>query len=321
MTEEKRDEAITGELTRIVFSNETGFLIGSFKTLKTDELLGTMLDTFTATGTIVNPQILMTYKLFGSWTNNPRYGEQFAFTRFETEVPSDPDGIFKYLVRCCKYVGSTVGQALVNKYGPQTIEIMKTDPDRVAKDISGITKARASEIQKTLVENEANEKVMIELEALLDVQGMLKNLPGKLYTEYLANAAEKVKENPYRLIRFPMVGFALADRVALHIGFSRTSIERKKAAALHIMAENAQNGNTWINVKTLLQNMVDLLQIVGLEDGINALVHDGIIILEDQHVAFRGPATDERLIASKATLMLSKCVRQAEQEIPQGVAA
>lgn len=304
MTEEK-EIAITAELTRIVFKNDSGFLIGAFLADKADPSIGLEEQNFTAIGTLMNPQLFMEYKIFGDWKDTPKYGRQLAFTRFETQMPVDPDGIFKYLVRSCKHVGSSVGQALVDLYGADTLTVMKTDPERVAKEISGITPARAEKIKETLVKNEENEKVMVELETILAVPGMLKNMAGKLYTEYKANAAERVKGNPYILTRFPRVGFALADRVALHIGFSRTSVERKKAAAVHCMRENGQEGSTWITQGDLLMKMKELIQIVDMEAGIQALIEDRVLVLDDGKLAFSGPANDEKMIATKAILMLA----------------
>jgi exodeoxyribonuclease V alpha subunit len=303
---DKKDIKITGELSRIIFKSDSGFLIGSFHDRDNSFI--------TATGNLINPQIGIEYSLFGDWTESPKYGRQFAFNRFETELPSDPVGIFKYLVRSCKYVGSAVGQSLVDTYGSETLKIMKSDPARIANDIQGITIERAKEIQTTLIQQEQNEKIMIELETLLDVQGMFKSLPGKLFERYRYNAAEEVKKNPYTLTQFPMVGFALADRVALHNGFSRTSVKRKAAAALHCLRENQQAGSTWISSADLIQKMRELIQIVDLEHGIQELIDTDKAILERGYVSFVGTASDEILIAKKAALMNST-IMDTEEEV------
>jgi len=299
---DKKDIKITGELSRIIFKSDSGFLIGSFHDRDNSFI--------TATGNLINPQTGIEYSLFGDWTESPKYGRQFAFNRFETELPSDPVGIFKYLVRSCKYVGSAVGQSLVDTYGSETLKIMKSDPDRIANDIQGITVKRAKEIQTTLMQQEQNEKIMIELETLLDVQGMFKKLPEQLFEKYQYNAAEKVKENPYILTEFPRVGFALADRVALHNGFSRTSVKRKAAAALHCLRENQQAGSTWIPSSDLIQKMKELIQIIDLEQGIQELIDAGKVTLERGYIAFSSVSSDERHIAEKAVLMNYMSVKE-----------
>lgn len=297
----KDQESINSELIRNIFSNDSGFIIGSFRNLDTQTI-------FTGTGTIVNPQIGMEYKLFGNWKVTPKYGEQFSFTRFETIIPNNPMGIFKYLVRSCKYVGSKIGQALIDNYGSETLTVLKTDPARVVKDISGITNEKALEIQESLLTREASEKTMVELEALLDVQGMLKKVPETLFKQYGSNAPEMIKQDPYFLTSLRGVGFPLADRVALHIGFSRTDIKRKKAVCIHCLRENEQNGSTWILATDLLKNMLELIQIVGLEDGIQELIEQNMIILDDSYIAFRYTAAQEWTIARKAAMMNNKII-------------
>lgn len=300
-------QSIKGELTRVVFSNESGFLIGSFRT---DD--GKI---FTAKGCLLNPQVNLEYKLMGEWEASPKYGQQFSFAMFETVIPDDLNGIFKYLVRVCKYVGSATGQALVDKYGADTLKIMKESPARVAADIHGITIERAKEIQEKLIENQKSEKVLIALEGMFNIEGMLKALPGRVYARYKSNAAEKVKENPYILTGFPMVGFNLADRVALHIGFSRTSIERKKAAAIHCLKEHISTGSVWIHKSELLAGMNSLIQLTGLEDGIQVLINDGIIVEEEyEYIAFSGLAIEERQIASRAIMLFSMPLPECKHE-------
>jgi len=294
MTEETN---LKGELLRVLFSNESGFCIGSFKD---DERT-----IFTGKGLLINPQIGLQYKLMGKWEKSPKYGKQFSFSLFETETPNDPDGIFKYLVRVCKYVGPAIGQALIDKYNADTLTIIKKFPSKVASDIPGLTLSRTEEIRNKLIENEKSEKIMIALHGMLNIEGMLKSLPEKVYAQYKSNAPDKIRQNPYILTDFPRVGFNLADRVALNIGFSRTSIERKKAAAIHCLREYIQTGSVWILKSDLLVEINTLIQLTNLEEGVQSLINDGIIILENDYIAFKTLAMDERKIAAKAIMLFT----------------
>jgi exodeoxyribonuclease V alpha subunit len=209
-TDESEPKIMAGELCRIVYRNDNNFLIGSFQGPG---------GVFTAIGSIINPQVNMEYELTGEWQDTARYGQQFKFSRYRSIQPVDAKGIFKYIVRVCKFVGGTVGNRLLDTYGEKTLEIMKTDPDRVAMETAGITLDRAKEIQKTLIDNEHNESVMVELEAMLDVQGMRKSLAGDLIHAFGNNAGDVIRGNPYTLTWFAGIGFALADRVALNVGY------------------------------------------------------------------------------------------------------
>lgn len=291
---------ISGELNRIVFQGEdNNFVIAAFRDIETKS-------PFTALGTILNPQIDMDYSLTGKWEHNSTYGPQFRIDRFESLIPKDPNGIFKYIVRVCKFVGATVGNQIIEKYGEETLNVMKNDPQRLCDDISGITFSRAKQIQDTLIKNEIDEAVSIELEGILDVPGMRKSLLGDLIARYKSNAAEIVKGNPYVLTEFNGIGFLMADHVALNIGFPRDSLARKRAAAEYCLQENMINGNIWIPRSELLDNIKDLIQIKELWFGVDMLIKEGSIVQDkDGWIAFKRADAEESTIAKIINQLIS----------------
>ena len=296
----KQIEQIEGVLKRIIFKNDSGFIIGAF--------LDEYNNKFTGLGTMINPQIEMNYIFSGYYEENHKFGEQFKFIDYETVIPVDASGIFKYIVRICKFVGSTVGNKIIDKYGANTLKIMKNQPEKLAQEISGITLDRAKKIQSTLLENEKTEKIMIELGLMLDIPGMRKSLQADLIKTYKSNSVEIIKENPYILTQFAGIGFPLADRVALNIGFARDSIERKKAVVLHCLKENMQAGSVWISSNDLTIKIQELIQVPDLRAGIDILLKDKIIVHYDKIQGFYAlaiPAQDESFIAEKLMEMNS----------------
>jgi exodeoxyribonuclease V alpha subunit len=290
-------EILEGILQGVIFKNDTGFVILRF--------MDKNKNPFVALGNMINPELYMDYILTGHWQENDRYGSQLKFHAYEMVVPVDANGIFKYIVRTCKFVGGKVGNAIIDKYGEDTLRMLKKNPIMVSMDIKGITIERAKEIQAVLLENEANEKVMVELEVLLNIPGMRKTLPGELIKKYKSNAAEVVKDNPYILTSFRGVNFILADRVALNIGFARDSIERKKAATIHALSENMREGNLWMYASDLIMATMSLIQVPDLKDGLDKLVEDGTIIKDGYYSAFSNPAMNELLIAEKIIKMVN----------------
>jgi ATP-dependent exoDNAse (exonuclease V) alpha subunit len=288
---EQEKTIIQGILDRIVFSNEKGFLIGSFKVSGLPIPIKDL-------GTILAPQVDIEYKLTGHWETDVKFGKQLRIERHEAILPQDKGGIFKYLVRMCKYVGVATGNDLINKYGTDTLNIMKIDPGRIALEIKGITLEKAEEIQKGLLENEENERIQVELEALLDVPGMRKSLISDLMEEYKGNSAEKVRQNPYFLTEFHGIGFTLADKVALlRVGIERDHIERKKAAAYFAIREHMRDGHVWIRGTDLLMRISALIQVSHPEEGIEALIGNGTVDFRDGSLATAKAAADEKKIA------------------------
>ena len=253
-------------LLRITYQNtENYYLIGRFEDLHTGK-------DFTSVGNLANPQTGLSYRLSGYWTIHEKYGRQFKFDAHTTLLPKDPCGVLKYLVHTCKFVGSAISNKIVDEYQEDTIEILKTDPERVAADIKGITIERAFEIQESLIKNEETEQVRIELGALLNIEGLRKSLPDKLIEKYGSNAPEIVKENPYVLTQEHGVSFIMADRVAIDLGIDPVDIKRKKAALIHvIMEEMQQNGHTTIEHSPLKFKVNNLIGTVRIEQAISEL--------------------------------------------------
>jgi len=281
----------TGTLSRIIYKNDNGFMIGSF----TD---------FTAVGSMINPELSMNYTLTGQFEENPTHGKQFKFSSYETVLPSDESGIFKYIVKSCKFVGWKTGNKIIEAYGENTLEILRTDPARVSSEISGITQDRAKEIMGKLLENEKLEKVLVELETLLAVPGMRKNLPTELVKKYKSNAAEVVKDNPYILIIFRGISFFMADSVALKLGINPSSINRRKAAIWHVLTEIMQEGSIWISEQDLIFKTRSLIQIDGVLEAAQDLIKNHKIVEKNGYYAKSIPAFEEQKIAEKIMVLL-----------------
>lgn len=266
---------ITARLQKIVFQNsETGFMIGSF-------LIEDVLPySLTAKGSMMNPQTGLTYKLTLQEEPPNKYGKQYKIVSYETILPMDPHGIFKYITRICKFVGAVTGGTIVDMYGAETLDIMKNDPERLAREINGITYERALEIQDTLCINEKNERLMVELEAILDVPGMHKDISIKMISEFSSNAVEILKHDPYTLTMFPGIGFILADQVAIQkVGYDPQGLARKKSVALYCLRdEMAVTGSTWIPERALIARMKELVDVPGLDSGLFELEEKRVLV-------------------------------------------
>ncbi len=298
----KKKNQISGTIEKIRFQQDS-FVIGDFRNNAKSPSF------FSILGNMINPQVGMEYKLTGEWYDDPVYKLQFKFTSFETVKPSDMQGIFKYIVRICKFVGPEVGKKIIDKFGEKTLNVMKNNPESISTSINGITQKRALEIQKSLRKNEENEKLMVELESILNVPGMHKSVAPKLIEMFQSNAAEMLKENPYILTRVKGIGFSLADRVALANSFDRESIHRKRASCMHVISEIMLTGSIWIPTRKLLDDMKELIHVKNVMQGVDSLVDDKSIVRQPGIgniglYSLPGPYEDECFISKKIIEML-----------------
>ena len=300
-------EIIQGTLDRIFFEKE-GYLIGVF--LSDSNTIAGVDDpftsnSFTAKGNLANPQYGMVYDLQGKWINNQYKGnttQQFQFESARVAVPADEKGIYRYLVKQCKYVGPTIGNRILDEYGEQSLDVLKNDPQRVADEISGLTLAKTESISAMLQENEDQEKAMVDIEALLGgIEGMLKNIGVKLIDKYGIGAVDKIMENPYVLTEIKGIGFHLADKVAMEaVKIAPDSIYRKQAAVIHAMGENSNQGHVWAERETIDMQALVLTNSPGNDEAIDGLIDKGVLTGADEDnnkIANKKAAENERYSA------------------------
>ena len=280
-------EILTGQLSDIRFARD-GFLIGQLA--GGEAILGTLSE----------PVIGQTYDLTGEWVSDPKWGKQFRFQRYVTQVPQDSEGIFRYLVRTMKWIGPVVGRNIVKAFGDNTLTILKQDPQRAADEIKGLTLARAEEISRNLLANEDREAAAVELESMLGGLHLPKHTITTLIETHHSEAPSRVRQFPYStLMDVRGIGFTLADRVAVSaVGYDRDGMERRMAASLYVLQEAAEGaGHTWLPGEKLITEVQELIGFPPGPDVRVKLIEDEKIQMRDAMVALSKLANDERDVA------------------------
>lgn len=287
---------IEGVLNHITFkSPNNNFIIGRFQSDKKEIAI---------LGDIINPEIGQAYKLFGSWNEDPQWGKQLKFRTYEVVEPQNTDGIYRYIVRQAKWVGPAIGRALIEAYNTNTLNILRTDPEKVSNDIKGITLSRALEIQELIIAKQDIETALVKLESMIGGAGLRGSLPIDLVFKYKSKAPEIVAENPYIMIEEKYVGFVATDRVAINrLHVEPTSKFRQSAAAIHILTENIGLGHTWMNFDELVKKSHRLINHDSTV-GIQTLLNKNRICIEENFVTLAYINRDEKKIAKKVKELL-----------------
>ena len=286
---------IQATLTHIKFERD-GFIIGAFQDGKTE---------FSGLGNILRAEIGMNYKLTGKWSNNKKFGRQYKFSTYESIIPKDVDAIYRYIVRVARWVGPKTGKAIIAKYGKNTLDVLRDDPDRVASDIKGITIERAKEIQSHIIKNQEIEGTLVALEKLIGDAGLRQSLPMDLIQKWGANSIPILKENPYRLIEMKQIGFQSADKLAVdRFKVKPQSVFRQQAAVIHAIREKMQaEGHVWVDVKELIHE-VKLMIRCDPRKGLALALENKVVVSKDGYMAIRSVASDETNIADKIKELL-----------------
>jgi len=291
-----KDNAISGILQDIRF-HQRNFLIGK-------------LDSgISVKGNMISPQVGMEYHFKGRWDRHPRWGKSFCFSEYRASYPKELSAVRAYLMENCKWIGPEISKKLVNTYGEKTLDICKSHPETVAKDIPGITKKRALEISCMLKNNEANEDLQIELQRMTDGIRISRRAVSKIIELYGQGAPGKIKENPYQLIDdINGIGFLTADEIAVRVGYDREGRPRIQAGIIHTLKESAFNmGHACMPQKLIITESQKILGVPEnkISNILSQLINENILVKLDESVYFKEYYECEKYIAEKLLLLSS----------------
>jgi len=245
-------EIIRGTIPRIRFHNPAnGYCVISIDTGSLDEIG----DLITAVGYMPSIREGDKYSFKGYWTNNPKYGKQFAFEEYELLLPQSRQGIIRYLSTLAYGVGKVKASKIVDALGEDCIAKLQENPDAL-RGVPDITPEQAEEIITKLNEN----TVLAELSSMICRQGVSPGLATRIYNQYGPESISVVKENPYILSEdMYRVGFIIADRVAQAMGVDPASPYRVEAAMEFVLKNATEEGHCYLPPQELIIAMKKVL--------------------------------------------------------------
>ena len=261
---------IEGVITAIIYQNEVNsYLIAEFEM---EEEITTIV------GYLPFINIGDTLKLVGKYVEHKDYGRQFKVDTFEKLMPKTLEALEMYLANgTIKGVGPATAQKIINKFGEETIHVLKYEPERLER-IRGISKERAVEISREFVENWE----IWQIVGFLEKFGIGVECSKKVYDLLGVRAIEEIEANPYILIDIARgVDFKQIDKMAIDLGIELNNSKRVKSAIKYALIRITYNGHTC----TLKRNLIEFVsQLTGvseedIEDNIiNLKVSDEIVV-------------------------------------------
>lgn len=294
---------IKGEIVRITYHNpENGYTIATLSHGK---------EHTTIVGKFFAVSVGQEVSLSGEFVTNKTYGQQFAFSTFETISPTSVSGIKKFLGSgLIKGVGLITAGHITKHFKTDTLEIIEHQPERLA-EIKGISLKKALAINESYMQYKHVQNVVV----FLTEYGISVNLALKIFEIFKNQTLEKIQENPYCLIEAVNgIGFMTADKIAEKFGIENSSPFRLRAGLVHILkVASERNGHTFLPKKSLFLETSKLLNIDPasiqdtLEKLINNLTIEGVVckskIDGEEIVALEKFFRFEQKLAQKITLL------------------
>lgn len=266
-------EILQGSVERVTFSNEeSGYSVVKIKVPGRKELVS-------AVGNFVSVTPGEVLRMEGSWGNHPRFGEQFKVDRYETAVPDSVQGIGKYLSSgLIKGIGPIMAKRIVGRFGPQTLEVIDHNPERLL-EVDGIGAYRLAQITRAW----EDQKDIRELMIFLRGHGVSAAYATRIFKHYGKASLEVVRENPYRLAMDVFgIGFLTADQIAQRLGIPQDSPLRAEGGVNYVLHQATEEGHVCVPRSWLLEQCEKLLQIPGpiLEQAIAQQVGEQRLVRE-----------------------------------------
>ena len=252
----------------------------------------------------------------GVWVNHPVHGPQLSAESVERRLPQEEEDIVCYLSSgILKGVGPATAQRLVERFGTDTLRVLEEEPERL-RTIKGITAKKAMELSEAFRALTGLRQVM-EFLARYDLPVYLAMSVQRTYGD---NALQTLRDDPYILSRAQFgVDFAVADAIAISMGFGGDDPCRLRAAIEYELAHNAGNGHVFLPREKLLTATAQLVGVDTdtVEVALDKLI-DSFAVVEKPIANVRGCYLPrmyqaETFVAQRLLSMLHTPVEQLRQ--------
>lgn len=199
----------------------------------------------------------MFYGQFGEYKGQ----KDFKFTSFVPVTAHDKDGVVAYLEQAGKGLG--LGRATINKcwdrWGSDAVRELREDPQQLLLLSNHVSWDQCEEIGRKLRAQQKLESATIELINLFAGRKIPKATARKAIKEWGNRAAQVIKRDPYKLMRFRGIGFKTADHLWIEFGLRKDRLRRQAMAVWHFLASNS-DGHVWFPVEQAEQYLHDTIR-------------------------------------------------------------
>ena len=265
---------LVGEVGDIIYYNETNsYMIAEFDTEEEQTTIVGYLPFVSSADNL---------KVIGNFVEHKKYGRQFKVETFEKLMPQTVGALEKYLANGnIKGVGEALAKRIVSRFGEDTIQIIKTEPQRLA-EVKGISKAKAIEIAESFLENWE----VWQIVGFLERFGIGAEFAKKVYELLGVNAIEQIEKDPYILIDIARgVDFKQIDKMALDLGISYDNDKRIRSGIKYALIRATYNGHACVIKENLIEFVISLLDVMSenIEDGLIELRANDEIVIEERN--------------------------------------
>lgn len=243
------EHKLVGEISRVVFNNEEN----GYSVLRLIDQQGVE---HTVVGEIPGAFEGQGVEVKGKWELHKEHGRQFRASEHRFVLPTTVEGIKRYLSSgVVQGIGPKIAECIVDAFGLRTLEIMDNHSARLL-EVPGFGKKRLEMVRDAWKEQARRRDIFVFLQGL----GVTNAYCLRIYKRYGDQAAEIVKEDPYRLAdEVDGIGFILADRIASALGVGKIDDKRLASGVRFALSQINQNGHVCYPEREFVKQTAELL--------------------------------------------------------------
>ena len=269
---------IEGKVATIIYKNDTNSW--TVILLKLDK------EYITAVGQTQDLEVGDSIELEGIETAHKVYGTQFKFTTYKKVLPRTSGALIQYIADNIKGVGKKTAGSIVNKFGDETIDIIRYKPSELT-EIKGLNIEKI-EALSDFFNNEWEKWNVVEYLSQFNISVIVAS---KIYQVLGSDTIDIIKENPYSLIGFvKSLEFELVDEIGQNLGIDIYNETRVDTGIIFALNKVTEFGHTCIEADKLVSYAAKLL-------GVNDKdIENSIIRLKKEEKLYSQIINDEEYI-------------------------
>ncbi len=238
-----------GYINKIIYQNEeNGYSVFVVETSEGDDIF---------VGNVPGVAEGMYIQAEGEYVHHPQYDIQFKVNSAELSMPSDTEGIVRFLGSgIIKGIGEALAKRMVKKFGDDTLRIIDEEPERLA-EVRGISMKMAEKIAVRYSENRSYRNVIM----FLSKYGITVKTSMKIYKEFGDEIYNIIRNNPYKIAdHVPGIGFKTVDNLAMQAGIAADSQYRISSAIIYTLGQSMSFGHMYVPQDVLINEVYNLLR-------------------------------------------------------------
>lgn len=233
----------------------------------------------------------------GQWRRHAQHGWQFLAQQVRVLEPVSDRAIMAYL-QGVKHVGKAGAKWLLDRHGPEVLQVVDADPGARLAEVPGIGKSRLRAAVTSW--NAQGEQRAVRL--FLEEHGVPAAVAARVQ-RHVRGGVAALQADPYALTEIPGIGFRTADALAQALGTPPDSDGRLDAGLVHALTLAEDDGHCHLPRAELAERARTLLD-ADASDRIDALVARGRLVKDEDRIS--GPELDglERGLARRVRELL-----------------